>query len=99
MLGTALNRSSRVWFILIHGIFDEIYYPRVDQDCTCDIGMIVTDGKDFFSEEKRQTIQQVDPLALKILSGEFHEDETIHVERGKERLKFTALASDQLAAA
>lgn len=64
-----------------------------------DIGMIVTDGKDFFSEEKRQTIQQVDPLALKILSGEFHEDETIHVERGKERLEFTALASDQLAAA
>lgn len=33
--------------------------------------------------------------AVKILSGESHEGETIHVERGKERLEFTALAPDQ----
>ena len=31
-----------------------------------------------------------DPLALKILSGEFHEGETIKVERGEEGLTFTA---------
>ncbi|HSB01135.1 MAG TPA: glucan 1,4-alpha-glucosidase, partial [Anaerolineales bacterium] len=62
-VGTALNHSSRVWFTLSHGIFDEIYYPRVDQACTRDMGMIVTDGKDFFSEEKRQTTQQIEPLA------------------------------------
>jgi glucoamylase len=52
-LGTALNRSSQVWFTLSHGIFNEIYYPRVDQACTRDMGLIVTDGRDFFSEEKR----------------------------------------------
>jgi len=52
-VGTALNPNSRVWFSLSHGIFDEIYYPRVDQACTRDMGLIVTDGKDFFSEEKR----------------------------------------------
>jgi glucoamylase len=62
-VGTALNHSSRVWFTLSHGIFDEIYYPRVDQACTRDMGMIVTDGKDFFSEEKRQTAQKIEPLA------------------------------------
>ena len=62
-VGTALNHSSRVWFTLSHGIFDEIYYPRVDQACTRDMGMIVTDGQDFFSEEKRQTHQQVEMLA------------------------------------
>ena len=52
-LGTALNRSSQVWFTLSHGIFNEIYYPRVDQACIRDMGLIVTDGKGFFSEEKR----------------------------------------------
>jgi glucoamylase len=61
-VGTALNASSRVWFTLSHGIFNEIYYPRVDQACTRDLGMIVTDGKDFFSEEKRQTDQKIDYL-------------------------------------
>ncbi len=50
-----MNPSSRVWFTLSHGILDEIYYPRVDQACTRDLGLIVTDGKGFFSEEKRQT--------------------------------------------
>ena len=36
-----------------------------------------------------------DPLAVKILSGEFHEGETIRVERGKEKLEFTAQATAQ----
>ena len=58
-VGTALNPSSRVWFSLSHGIFDEIYYPRVDQACTRDMGMIVTDGQDFFSEEKRDAEHEV----------------------------------------
>ena len=54
-VGTALHPSSRVWFTLSHGIFDEIYYPRVDQACIRDMGLIVTDGGSFFSEEKRHT--------------------------------------------
>ena len=62
-VGTALNPSSRVWFTLSHGIFDEIYYPRVDEACTRDMGLIVTNGSDFFSEEKRQTDQQIEALA------------------------------------
>ena len=61
-VGTALNPASRVWFTLSHGIFDEIYYPRVDQACTRDMGLIVTDGRVFFSEEKRQTDQRIEPL-------------------------------------
>ncbi len=52
-VGTALSSTSRVWFTLSHGILDEIYYPRVDQACTRDLGLIVTDGRTFFSEEKR----------------------------------------------
>ncbi|MGA7292680.1 MAG: glucan 1,4-alpha-glucosidase [Terriglobales bacterium] len=52
-IGTALNLHSRVWFTLSHGILNEIYFPRVDQACTRDFGLIITDGRSFFSEEKR----------------------------------------------
>jgi glucoamylase len=56
--GTALNLHSRVWFTLSHGILNEIYYPRVDQACIRDFGLIVTDGHGFFSEEKRHSTFQ-----------------------------------------
>src|SRR5581483_9709897 len=52
-LGTAVTRDSRVWFTLSHGILNEIYYPRVDHACTRDLGFLVTDGRGYFSEEKR----------------------------------------------
>jgi glucoamylase len=52
-MGTALNRHSKVWFTMSHGILNEVYFPRVDQACTRDMGFIVTSGADFFSEEKR----------------------------------------------
>ncbi|MGB8324929.1 MAG: hypothetical protein WCE52_18370, partial [Candidatus Acidiferrum sp.] len=52
-VGTALNQHSKVWFTISHGILNEVYFPRVDQACTRDMGFIVTDGRDFFSEEKR----------------------------------------------
>ncbi len=52
-VGTALNPHSRVWYTLSHGILNEVYYPRVDQACTRDLGLIITDGESYFSEEKR----------------------------------------------
>ncbi len=61
-VGTALSTMSHVWFTLSHGIFNEIYYPDVDKACIRDMGFIVTDGKDLFSEEKRETDSKVDWL-------------------------------------
>jgi glucoamylase len=58
-VGTSLSPASRVWFTLSHGILNEIYYPRVDQACTRDLGLIITDGKDYFSEEKRHAASTV----------------------------------------
>src|SRR5207253_9955460 len=52
-VGTSAGNGSRVWFTISHGILNEIYYPRVDQACTRDLGLIVTDGSSFFSGEKR----------------------------------------------
>ena len=62
-VGTALSNNSHVWFTLSHGIFNEIYYPRIDQACVRDMGLIVTDGADFFSEEKREAGHKVERLA------------------------------------
>ena len=62
-VGTAISNQSRVWFTLSHGIFNEIYYPRIDQACIRDMGLIVTDGTNFFSEEKRDAGHKVEWLA------------------------------------
>lgn len=62
-VGTSLSNKSRVWFTLSHGIFNEIYYPRQDQACVRDMGLIITDGADFLSEEKRDTSTEVSWLS------------------------------------
>jgi glucoamylase len=64
--GTALNQHSKVWFTLSHGILNEVYFPRVDQACTRDMGFIVTNGSDFFSEEKRHCTFENRPFELGI---------------------------------
>jgi glucoamylase len=61
-VGTALDPLSRVWFTISHGILNEIYYPRVDQACTRDLGFLITDGNSFFSEEKRDAHHVVMPI-------------------------------------
>ena len=54
-VGTAPTTRSRAWFTLSHGIVNEVYFPNVDKPNTRDFQFIVTDGKSFFSEEKRDT--------------------------------------------
>jgi len=65
-LGTAVSRDSRVWFTLSHGILNEVYYPRVDQACTRDLGFVVTDGQTLFSEEKRNASSETSQVAAGI---------------------------------
>lgn len=61
-VGAALSPLSQVWFTLSHGVLNEIYYPRVDQACTRDFGLMVADGQGFFAEEKRDTYSEVSTL-------------------------------------
>lgn len=56
-IGTAMSSDCHVWFTISHGIVNEVYYPRTDIANIRDFGFIVTDRKDFFSEEKRDTVQ------------------------------------------
>ena len=62
-VGTALDGRSHVWFTISHGIVDEVYYPRVDQANTRDLGLLVTSADGFFSEEKRDTRSVVHLIA------------------------------------
>jgi glucoamylase len=103
-VGTALNRSSRVWFTLSHGILNEIYYPRVDTACTRDLGLLVTDGKSFFSEEKRHCKFEVAPVepgvpAFRLvnteLGGKYRIDKEVFADPHRnvvlQKIRFSAL--------
>jgi len=59
-LGTAYHTSCRVWFTLSHGIVNEIYYPTVDQPNTRDFQFLISDGKTFCHEEKRDLEHQIE---------------------------------------
>jgi hypothetical protein len=52
-VGTAYAVSSRIWFTLWNGIITEVYYPTVDHPQIRDLQYLITDGKTFFHEEKR----------------------------------------------
>ncbi len=63
-VGTALNASgqamSRVWFTVGEGRLSEVFYPRVDEACTRDLGIIVTDGQRLFSDETTDCDHEVE---------------------------------------
>ena len=61
-VGTAPTSTSRIWFTTGHGIINEVYFPNIDQANTRDLGFLVTDGKEFFSEEKKDTFHKILPL-------------------------------------
>lgn len=57
-LRRAINAAFKIAFTLSHGTLNEVYYPHEDTACIRDMGLIVIDGKDFISEEKRHTRHQ-----------------------------------------
>ena len=59
-IGTAYHTSCRVWFTLSHGIINEIYYPTIDQPNTRDFQLLITDGRTFCHEEKRDLLHEID---------------------------------------
>lgn len=61
-----MTARSRVWFTLSHGIVNEVYYPSIDQANTRDLGLIVTDGHSFFSEEKRDASHEIEMIGRRV---------------------------------
>ncbi len=58
-VGTALGNGCRTWFTLSHGILNEVYFPRIDQACIRDLGLLIVGPDGFFSEVKRDTQHEV----------------------------------------
>ena len=52
-VGTAYSASSRVWYTISHGTFNEMYYPTIDRPQTRDMELLFSDGSTFVHEEKR----------------------------------------------
>jgi glucoamylase len=77
-VGRACSFQSRIWFTIGEGILSEIFYPRIDQPCTEAMGMIVTAGENFFSEERVDTESTVHWAKTGVPAFEI-----INVHRGK----------------
>jgi glucoamylase len=66
-IGTAYSADSKLWFTIWRGIVTEVYYPTLDMPQLRDLQLLITDGKNFFHEEKRSLeskIAAISPHAL-----------------------------------
>lgn len=59
-VGTAYSSSSRVWYTVAAGVLTEIFYPTIDTPQIRDLQFLVTDGRTFFHDERRNTRSHVD---------------------------------------
>ena len=62
-VGTAYSASSHLWFTIWNGIITEAYYPTVDRPQLRDLQYLVTDGKTFFHEEKRDLTVKMERIS------------------------------------
>lgn len=69
-IGTANNKTSKVWFSLVDGIVSEVYWPQIDMAQITDLQFMVSDGKRFFDEEKKHTDHEIRTLDKKSLAFE-----------------------------
>jgi glucoamylase len=51
LVGTAASARSRIWYTVGLGTLNEIYFPDVDQANTRSVRFLITDGKEYFSDE------------------------------------------------
>ena len=54
-VGTAYSPSSPVWWAVSAGVLDEVYYPTIDRPQVRDLQLMITDGRTFAHDERRNT--------------------------------------------
>jgi glucoamylase len=74
-IGTAYSSSSCVWFTVSLGILNEVYFPTIDSPQIRDLQYLITDGKTFFHDERRNLDHSTDYIAphtlgVKIVSSD-----------------------------
>ena len=70
-VGTAYSTSSRVWYTLDHGCVTEVYYPTIDSPQIRDLQFLVTDGENFFHDERRNFVGEIDCVSEAALGFDF----------------------------
>ena len=58
-VGTAAEKTSKVWFTVANGITSEVFYPRLDIPNMQDMQYIITDGSTFVDLERDATNHDV----------------------------------------
>ena len=61
-LGTARNRTSKVWFTVANGVLSDVYYPTIDNTNVETLQYVVTDGSTFTDLQSRDTTFTVSAL-------------------------------------
>lgn len=97
----SLNRKDLVYIVDIQlqhvsALMAEHGHQLVVSPESCAFLAEIGYDADYGARPLKRAIQRElqDPLAVKVLSGDFREGDTIHVERGNEKLEITSLASD-----
>jgi glucoamylase len=66
-LGTARNRTSKVWYTVAGGVLSDVYYPTVDNTNVETLQYIVSDGATFTDLQTRDmtyTVRALDPAGM-----------------------------------
>ena len=61
-LGTARNRSSKVWYTVANGVLSDVYYPTIDNTNVETLQYLVTDGSTFTDLQTRDMTYSVEAL-------------------------------------
>jgi glucoamylase len=63
-LGTAQNRTSKVWYTVANGVLSDVYYPTIDNTNVETLQFVVTDGSTFTDLATRDMTYSVTSLDL-----------------------------------
>jgi glucoamylase len=66
-LGTARNRTSKVWYTVAGGVLSDVYYPTVDNTNVETLQYVVSDGATFTDLQTRDmtyTVRALDPAGM-----------------------------------
>src|SRR5690242_8443152 len=61
-VGTAANRTSKVWYTVAGGVLSDVYSPTVDNTNVESMQFLVTDGRTFTDLQSRDTTYTVRAL-------------------------------------
>jgi glucoamylase len=72
-LGTARNRTSKVWYTVSNGVLSDVYFPTIDNTNVETLQYVVTDGSSFTDLQTRDmtyTVRALDPggMACRVTS-------------------------------